>query len=708
MNDTEMIDELAEATDKPDMRVLMDEFQRAGGAVVWNNYNSDRIRLCVWDSQTTDGRKHSKAIGAQAQPWENASDTRMFFVDGIVNTLISVILTAVKKGQLKCIPTEAGDIETSAKLQKVMKYYLDLLRRDLSREMELVLQWGKTTGAALVSVTWDRQMASNRVTVTMDQVMQLQQMAQQQNPNSPLANIQLIVQDKNLQDIAVQIAQQLIPELDTTAKAKKFIKSLRDEGMAQYNKPYVCVNAPCVTALRIGYDVFFPPETIDLQRARVIFRRDFLTEVELRENIETDDWNEKFVELAAKTAGTCSVWNPPDINTVSQSDFSGIYSTSSDQKNNLIEIVWAYVRQINEDGIPELFLTVFCPSVSTNDERSRYAVHRPLGYKHAQYPFIAYKRENVDRRVTSSRGVPQITGTWENSLKTHEDMLNDRAVLEINPPIRVPMRLGQQYKNAPGKQVAAKEGEIESQSPPTGNPALSFNLMDVVQKRAAHYFGLFHPDLLPQDWQIKMQFLVDNFFSSFEEMVTQMAALVLDPDNVSDEELERVCGVKLGMDRSVENITRKFDWAMSFEAATLDSDYTMKKMEMIAKVVTQFNQGGWADPDKMGMMLAAQIDPTFKDAIIADKATASQKMFKEIQNEVALMSLGDEPIYSVDKDPQAQNKMQMMEQIVAKNPDYQKKFSEEGQPRLVIEKRIKNLQQMVAQQQNEQRGRTGV
>lgn len=116
-----------------------------------------------------------------------------------------------------------------------------------------------------------------------------------------------------------------------------------------------------VVALKPYDDVLFPPETIDLQKARVIFRRQFMSEVELRSKVTDEGWDSAFVEKAVHTAGKSL-----GLNDVSRA-LSALTDSTIERRDNLVEIVWAYTRQLDSNGVPGIWYTIFCPMLNTNE-----------------------------------------------------------------------------------------------------------------------------------------------------------------------------------------------------------------------------------------------------------------------------------------------------------------------------------------------------
>lgn len=699
-------DPLAEVSRRPDLAELVAEYWRAGG-----NYQSwqsplEATRLCVWDGQSSDGKKHREKLGKEPFPWESSSDVRTHLCDGAVRELVDVCLTGFNRAQLKCQPVEAGDIDRAGMLTKALDYYRGLNRRELRAEAELMLQWGLTSGAAVWQVTWDRQITTRDAVIDLEGVGRWAEQALGPEAAGPVT---AMILDPTQEDAAAQMALDVLPSLKTLGRAKKLVRDLRDQGSATYPKPYVCRNSPSVTALRIGADIFFPPETADLQRARVIFRRDFLTETELRENVLTEGWDAAWVDESLKTRGFMTTWNLGDALAETAAGASPWQYSALQTENNLVEVLWAYVRQVDGDGIPRITCTVFSPHLSRGRDNVEglCAWHGALDYAHGQYPFVEWTTEKLSRRITASRGVPAVTHTWQNEEKAQCDMLADRASLEINPPLRVPKRLGQLHTMSPGRQMDARPGEIEYVDPPKGSPELAFKVIEMVQLRTANYYGLMHPEVLPAKWQMKLQRVTESWLASCEAMFAQMAALVLQPDLVSDAELERVCGVQLGADREAEAIARRFDWELTFDVRDLDLDWTMKKLDAVAKLAVPLDRGGLVDYAKLVGLVLASIDPTLARAIVSDQGSASRRMFDEVNKDAALMALGNEAQYS-ENDPAAALKLQMLNGIVQNNPKYQAALQSDERFRELIENYAKNLQMSVKQQENVGIGRTGV
>lgn len=702
MTDTETTDALARLLPEPDVDELQREYERSGVMHGWWGDDAQDCRLMKWSGQSTDGRKRRAVLNKEPFPWEGAFDSRVPTVDNIINYLVSVLMVAFDRAVLRCQPAEAGDTATAAKIQKVLEYYRQLIRRSLREEAELLLQNGLTYGAAAWEVRWERRLATTRAFVSMDDI---GAMAAAAPAGSPLAALAQVILDPALEAVAAELLLEALPDLNNKKGAKLAVQALRAEGVAEYRRAFVAVNAPTVRALRFGRDVFVPPETTDWQRSRVVFVRDFLTETEVRERVMTEGWDAEWAEEAIETAGTVSNWTAEPLTGKSLT----LQWTDVETESNLIEIVHAYSRQLDEQDIPTVTCTVWCPHVKAErGEGKSYAKHYPADLAHQQYPQVVYQWERHSRRIMASRGVPEIAYTWQMEEKTQCDMLADLASISVNPPRRTSNTRGQTFEWGPGAQNVGRQGELEPLQTNTQNAPLAFNLMEMLRRRRAEYFGVMDELVPPALWQARLGHIVGTWLACCEEMFGQMACLILDEQNVSTEELTRITGVDMSdVDRSPEAIVHRYDWKLQFDARDLDMDYTLKKLETIAQLAVPLDREGRVQYGTLLAMIMTQVDPSYAQALLGDAQQATDKVVAEVDSEFVRMAAGNEANYT-ENDPAAEMKLQAANEIVARNPKYQQLYQSDERFREVVENFRKNLQQSITQQQNKMVGRTGV
>ena len=137
---------------------------------------------------------------------------------------------------------------------------------------------------------------------------------------------------------------------------------------------------------------------------------------------------------------------------------------------------------------------------------------------------------------------------------------------------------------------------------------------------------------------------------------------------LGDEELQRIAGISPGLPTSQAEIQGAYDFAVKFDVRELDSDYVIGKMKAIIDLLP-IDTAGTVDRAKLMSIAVSMVDPVLGQSVMSDQRGASQKTFDKVNQDVALMALGNEAAYT-ENDPTAAMKMQFMEQIVQGNPKY--------------------------------------
>jgi hypothetical protein len=133
----------------------------------------------------------------------------------------------------------------------------------------------------------------------------------------------------------------------------------------------------------------------------------------------------------------------------------------------------------------------------------------------------------------------------------------------------------------------------------------------------------------------------------------------------------------------------------------------MQKLDTFNNKIVPADVTGAIDRNALTAYEARAVDPLLAKQLIQDKASASQKLFEEVQKNLGNMMLGFEANY-VQNDPTAPTKQGFLQQLIKNNPNVaalaknDKRFSE------LLENYAKNLQMSVDQQNNKQVGRIGV
>lgn len=678
----------------PDIGELIREYSRAGGYnnAGWRRSQSDDTRYAKWSGQTNDGRKHANDPNEEPFPWDGAADTRVRLADGIINENVDILTTSFWRGVLRASPVEATDAGKSATATTLLGYYRDnIMRRELCQEVQLAAQWGQQYGVSVINVTWDREVSKKIHQISMDEVVELSQQAPE---GTALANLPGLIKDPAQEDVVVEM---MMAELGLNKrKARKAVKELRENDTTEIPMDHVVKNAPSVTALKMFEDVYVAPETIELQHAPVIFRRQWWSETQVRSASSMHGYSSEWVAQVLNTKGKMSQHGdtaPVDLN--SESGYQDAYE-------NLYEVVFAYRRRVDEDGVPNVWMTVMHPAISTS-----HGKHEMLDYCHGKYPFFAYRREWLTRRLMDTRGVSEICMTWQNEQKAQRDALYDRASLTVLPPFVYPARSSQVYRLQPGSAIPEmRPNEIRFLDPPKSNPNEALEVVNHVQAQADDYFGRFTDQKNPVSAQTKRQAMVENWLMTWSEVFNKVFSLV--QEYVSEEELQRISGSQTGFPKTPEEISGRFDLRVSFDIRELDQEFMLEKMKIISQMVLPEDTAGVIDRAALTRFKMQLLDPVLAGMVIPeDKTGMTKKVFDQVNQDVALMALGNEAQYQ-EKDTTAGMKLQFLQQIVEGNPKYQEALQGDERFAALMENYQKAMSFQIQQEQNAQIGRIGV
>lgn len=694
-------DKLAFHKEKPDIQLLLEEYERSAymGTMVSKMNYADDIRLARWAGQTEDGKKHSWARpeGDPAFPFEGASDVRVRLVDRLINDQKALLLTSFKGCTLKVGGTEINDTMAAASATNLMRWLVETkIKNELHREAELAADYALTYGWSVVQVTWEQQMSVRIQSMTMQE---LQQMAQQEiqegNPDGQFGKLINAIMDPSKEEYAIHLVRDLLRDMKVK-DIKKFIRGMRDKGQGDMPEQYVSKNLPCVEALKPFDEVCFPPETADLQKARVIFRRQYMTEVELRSTAKIDGWNEEWVEKVANTLGNHYYFNDPNLIPTTT-----MLNSNIERGNNLCEIVWAYYRQLDEDNVPAIYYTVFSPRVG----EGLYAKQELLNYAHGEYPFIEYRRERHRRAVAESRGIPEINKTEQDEVKAQHDAIRDRTAFDVLPPVKVVKRIGALNRIAPAQvlPVSNKDDYTWLESP-RGDAGMAFQCIAQVEQNLGNYYGYAVGESIdPQKIQMLKQLQVDNWLQFWTRVFSQMFSLCL--QYMPEEQIVRITNTPLK--QGMSDIHSQYDFNVRFDVRDTDPEFVQKKLEAIIKTVVPLDSGGVIDRNKLVKLVIESISPDAARELVIDQASASQKLYKDVVSDIGMMMLGNEATY-VENDPAAASKLQFAQDVLQKNPKAQQALQGDQIFQILFQNYTKQLQFSVDQEKNKQIGRVGV
>lgn len=667
----------------------------AGYNVSYRRNASEETRYNIWEGQSADGRKHADAQdGKPAFPFEGASDQRIRLADMIVNERVLILTAAALRNVPRVKGLELANEPLGARLSTLLKWVIkNKLGSQYFREIVKLAQYQESDSpaGAIAGVWWEQETSLEMRTITLEELAKA--LVEAGADEEQLQRAAATLSDPTLEKDATALLKQFFPHL-SDARAAKVVQELRDNRQADFPAPYLRVDQPVVCAYRLFDDIFFPQNTRDPQRARAYFLREWLSEVELKERIVSDNYDPKFVAEVLKHEGTTQF---PTYHRDAAGEWQMNQQADKDQHKGEYEVITAIFKAVNDDNIPGIYYVTYHHAVEFAAKDREL-----LDYKHGQYPFTWFGREILGSRLWDSRGVPELATTDQTALKLLADSFNDNVSLSTLPNIKVPRRRSK-LSLVIGPLKVIKEdrpGDVSWMQPPqypVGNDKQQIE----IRRRVDEYFGRISEHVPPMLTQLHQTGMVMNFLASLSDTLTQL--LQLCQQYISDEELQMITddqGATIA--RSRADIQGKFVTELSFDPRDLDLEYLKTVAELIFKTVLTSDTLNTVQRDKLIQWFMSSLSPSLAEHTLRPVEEANQSEVADEENNFAKISAGIEPPMLAE----GQNyplRLQVLMGIVQKNPEALQKLSPTS--REIFQARVEHLQNQVQQLRNAQIGR---
>ena len=634
-------------------------------------------RRNFWPGKSRDHRKH----GADAFPWEGASDIECHVIDERITRLVSLFMSALKRANIRAFPVESSDIERSKLVSGFLKWMVSsgYIPR-FFREMELGANYLLERGILISYVGWHREDRSFKQEIDLGQIGQI-------NPD-----IYRAIESGEQDDELVLLIQNTFGGVSEN-RAKKALKELRSNGVTDLPIVRRQVNAPEVKTLAPDGDFFFPPYVTDPQRAPYCFWRTYYTPQELQNKVTTDGWDEDFVEYVIdKYRGV----NIDSIEREQEGRRSISLTDNAYEAEELIEIVYGYQRLIDEeDGSEGIYCTVFHKEFTGNETTPGYAKFELLnGYE--DYPVVVTRLAEESKRLYDSQTMPSILRGIQNQVKVERDSRIDRNSLATLPPILHPV--GQAPTDwGPGRMIPyRRKGDLDFAPTPAYNSG-SLEMEQTLTQLADRLVGL---DEGSQMSQIRQQFLVDKFLSHTAE-VLRMAFKCFQRFG-PDEVFFRVTGTPDPQTFTKGDPDENFDILINFDVQNTDPETVKNKLAQFVQL-NQLNANNRLNVDSLLDIAAVEIDPVMADAVLQPVATAQQEMVKNVTDDLAKIYAG---IEMPARPAGAQIAIQVIQQY-GQQPDVAERLQTDQSFAARMQKYAGQYTFQIQQAQNAQIGRVG-
>ena len=630
-----------------------------------------------WPGKSRDLRKH----GADAFPWEGASDMESHVIDERITRLVSLFMASLSRANIRAFPVEVQDVGRAKIVSNFLKWMISsgYISR-FNREMELGANYLLERGLLISYVGWHSEDRKFLQRLDLNQIAQV---------SPELA--EMILSGQN-EDQMVSMLQRTFDGV-TVKRAKKALAELADVGSAELPVVRRQVNAPEVKTLAPDGDFIFPPYVTDPQRAPYCFWKTYYTAQELENKIATDGWNEDFVDLVIDRYRGVNI---DSIEREQEGRRSLSLTDNAYEAEELIEIVYGFQRLVDkEDGSEGIYCTVFHKEFSGDGDVPGFAKFELLnGYE--DYPVVVTKLSEDSKRLYDTMTVPSLLKGIQQQVKIERDSRIDRNSLATVPPILHPV--GQAPTDwGPGRYVPyRRKGDIDFGPTPPYNQG-SLEMEKTMEQQADRLVGL---DEVSPISQIRKQFLVDKFLSHCAEVVSQCYRCFqrFGPDQI----FFRVTGVPDPQMFNKGNADENFDVTISYDVLNTDPEKQENKLNQMVSLL-QLDRNGRINVDNLLTLIAGSVDPVLADGVLEPVEVAQEKLLKDITDDLSKIYSGIE----VPARPSgAQAALQVIQQY-SQQPDVQKRLQEDEAFAARLQKYAGQYQFAIQQAQNAQIGRIG-
>ena len=680
MKNNDISESLTYVSDKPDIKSLRYSYDQSVTELeayfdLCRSSYDDRRNW--WPGKSRDLRKH----GADAFPWEGASDMESHVIDERITRLVSLFLSALSRANIRAFPVEIADIPKSRIVSNFLKWMITsgYIPR-FNKEMELGANYMLERGLLITYVGWHREDRTFLQRLSLEQIAAI-------NPE-----VGAMIGEGSDDDQIIRMIQGSFDGV-TKKRAKKALKDLRKLGMAELPIVKRQVNAPEVKTLAPDGDFIFPPYVTDPQRAPYCFWKTYYTPQELQNKIITDGWDEEFVDFVIERYRGVNI---DSIEREQEGRRSLSLTDNAYEAEELIEIIYGYQRLIDkEDGSEGIYCTVFHRDFDGNELAPGFAKFELLnGYE--DYPVVVTKLSEDSKRLYDTTTIPDLLRGIQNQVKIERDSRIDRNSIATLPPILHPV--GQAPSDwGPGRLIPyRRKGDIEFGPAPIYNSG-SVEMEKTQEAQADRLVGLDQEGPLSQ---IRQQFLVDKFLSHTAEVIRMCYRCFqrFGPDSI----FFRVTGVPDPQVFNKGNPDENFDVTISYDVLNTDPEKQENKLNSMISLL-QLDKNGRINVDNLVTLIAGSVDPVLADSVLQPVEEAQQQILKDVTDDISKIYAG---IEMPARPNGAEIAMQILQNYV-QQPDIAVRLQSDQAFSARLQKYMGQYQFSMQQAQNAQIGRIG-
>lgn len=694
---------------------------------------AEATRFCIWPDQSDDGRIHAADFTTDRQPlpFEGASDARLDLADEIINILVAILMTAVRRADGSFRGMTSKDMAMASQIQTIWRYVKkNQLGAKYYDEVEKAIQWmlGDDPAISVLHACWRQEVGLRPVKVEPPELLgKVAAMVMQSFVPAPvdLEADPLATPDEMTEEQAMAEAQSLLTDtarteaaikilMETLAvtkkRARKILTTFRAGETIEYPVKNIRLDQPRIVALRPFETVFFPSMCTGVESAPWVFVREMISEVELRSRVHSMGYDPEFVEDLVGEEGTgkghsgyAALYMEGRFNRDLGTPAGNSTATQYEELKGLYEVITAYFRASDDDGFPGIYHVTFHSSID------RPATPKTLyAADHGEMPFIILSRERLGDSMYDSRGVPAKLVGDQNAMKISHDAFCDHVQVATLPPILAPQkRPRKDFDISPlGIVREVRPGEVRFMEMPPF-PAAAEKFIDHVERRSHRRFGIPHAEVPETIQAVVQQNLVDRVLAAVAQIETMALQLVLQymPMDTMRAILDMEGDTSISKDQT--EIRAMFSLHYDYDARQLDLEWVKEFMTTVGTVILPMDSSSRIDRGELAAWAMSAMDPTAAEKIVREPQAATELEIEDEKRALGLILQGIEPALPKEGGHNARLRLSTLEQIIATSPDVQASLSASEAKRAMVDARMNVYRQTEVQEQNKIIGKRG-
>jgi hypothetical protein len=662
---------------KPDLSRMLwemkDALTRASNVGIWNRLQHNHFTRYLWwpgssDDSLWSTRKVPQPGMKPPLPWPNSANLKVRVADTIINHYVDLLSVAESRTNPHILPADL-DLGNQERMDKaaawgaVYEYYAERSELELHRARSAWRDIAWEYGHSIIYVGWKREKQMEKRTLDADTVVQLLAFAfaggkQAPPPGSPAeSKAELIVYAGDYQDMLVTALRQIDPDM-TLKEAKRVAPLLKKGQPVEYCAPVVVDEQPDVRAMIPGLHIFYPPETLNIQDAQFYVLPEWVSDVTMRDRVETEGWDSAAIENIIKVAapGRATFFDSITFGTYMAQPISwaltggmigmGVQNgnMTGDKSCRMWQLLRVGYKATDPDtGVPVLYETIFHPDCPNDLVFHDYSIK-----DHARYPLADYKREEHAPGLWDSRGVGEISYSEQAELKEMADFAYNNAQITLRPPYEVSARSEMAAKDlGPGAKIVTSSafGQGLKKIDIGGDPTPSTLVSQQAQNRAYGYFMMgMDPLMDPIAKQITQQARVNDYMKCAKRFMRLLFATIQQyvPEEVK---AGAVNGQTQILDITRRDIQGNFSVFMEFDVMDLDPKSVEARAKMVREFIGPMDREGLLQLKPLLDVLMMTTFPKYGRAMVANPQDAQEQQITLANESLKNVLLGLEPDY---------------------------------------------------------------